>query len=104
MPYAARRACLTPGCRELVERGYCPLHARGATASARGYGRRWRKIRLMVLARDPVCVICHRAASTDADHIVPRAEGGTDALGNLRGLCHACHSRRTAADGGRPRR
>lgn len=33
----------------------------------------------------------------EADHIVPRAEGGEDRLENLRTLCVPCHKARTAA-------
>jgi len=55
----------------------------------------------MIIARDPVCTICRQAPSTDADHISPREQGGTDDPSNLRGTCHACHSRKTAStDGG----
>jgi 5-methylcytosine-specific restriction endonuclease McrA len=32
-------------------------------------------------------------------HIVPRRNGGGDEDSNLRALCHACHSRVTAAGG-----
>ncbi len=59
-------------------------------------------LRLVVLARDPVCMICHRRASTVADHIKPHK--GVWALfvdlANLQGLCAECHSRKTAAEDG----
>lgn len=67
------------------------------------YGRvHWANLRTFVLARDPLCTICHRAASHIADHIRPwiTAEGivswalFADPL-NLRGLCDRCHSRIT---------
>lgn len=62
----------------------------------------WRRLRAAVLQRDVKCSTpgCYRA-STVADHIKPRAQGGADALPNLRGLCASCHGRVTAsADGG----
>ena len=62
----------------------------------------WRRLRAQVLERDPVCTTrgC-REASVVADHIVPRAKGGADALHNLRGLCIVCHNQRR--HGGEPR-
>lgn len=66
------------------------------SASARGYGRRWQKIRLMYLARHPMCELsgCNKAA-VDVHHIIPRRDGGSDAFGNLQALCHAHHSAAT---------
>ena len=62
----------------------------------------WRNLRTLVLARDPVCMICRRNASTVADHIKPHR--GVWALFsellNLQGLCGECHSRKTAAEDG----
>lgn len=66
---------------------------RRPNSNACGYGRRWRRLRLMVLARDPICMICHERPSTDADHIVAKARGGSDELSNLQGLCGWCHDR-----------
>ncbi len=68
-------------------------HKRGYTSS------RWRKLRTMVLNRDPICSMpsCDNPA-TDADHVVPRSLGGRDCLDNLQGLCHTCHSRKTAVE------
>lgn len=71
----------------------------------RGYGgKRWQQIRLACLQRDPLCVECKRKGrlvpSTDADHVTPKRNGGTDDLDNLMGLCHQCHSRKTAREGG----
>lgn len=121
MPRRAPRPCSHPGCPNLVrEPGerYCAEHRAQHTrqydrdrgsAAARGYGARWRRLRTMVLARQPICADpfgIHAArgevvASTDVDHIVPRRRGGRDTMENLQGLCHECHSRKTATqDGG----
>jgi 5-methylcytosine-specific restriction endonuclease McrA len=75
---------------------------RRPSASQLGYGREWRKLREIVLRRQPICIVpgCGHSA-TDIDHIVPRRRGGQDVLGNLQALCHFHHSQKTAAtDGG----
>jgi 5-methylcytosine-specific restriction protein A len=104
MPMAALRPCAAHGCPALVRRGRCPAHTtqvsreRGS-ASARGYGASWRRLRALVLLQEPFCRACRAqgrvTASQDVDHIRPRALGGTDDRGNLQGLCHACHSAKT---------
>ena len=38
--------------------------------------------------------------ASDVDHIIPKAQGGSDRHDNLRSLCHSCHSRRTAQPDG----
>lgn len=75
------------------------------SAYRRGYDKRWAKIRKLVLAECPLCQDCKDdglvVAATDVDHIVPLARGGTHDRSNLRPLCHACHSSKTAKhDGG----
>ena len=62
------------------------------------------RIRAAILQRDPICRRCHRAPSTDADHITPVAAGGTHTLANGQGLCHACHTRKTQAEASAARR
>lgn len=111
MPQAPERPCRAPLCASFaVREGYCERHrtsrnqqynhARGSS-TAQGYGARWRKLRLLVLARDPVCRTCQRAPSTDVDHITPKRRGGADTLENLQGLCGGCHARKTALTDGR---
>ncbi len=78
--------------------------ARGSTG-ARGYGggsKHRRRFRPAVLARDPVCVLCRRAASCVADHwplsrreLVARGMDPDDPA-HGRGLCTSCHNRSTA--------
>lgn len=60
-------------------------------------------MREAILRRDPVCrckgcrhceVGCRQAA-TEADHIVPVAEGGRDTMANGQGLCAGCHAWKT---------
>jgi 5-methylcytosine-specific restriction protein A len=114
----AKRPCARPGCPALVERGYCDAcrpkspaalaeQSRGS-ASGRGYGRRWQKVRLEYLARHPLCVDPYGVhgvmvvAATEVDHIVPHKGDMTrfwDAS-NWQGLCKECHSKKTATEDG----
>lgn len=77
------------------------------SAAERGYGAAWRKLRARILKRDPLCVPCrangHVTASTEVDHVKPKAEGGSDADDNLQGICTPCHRAKTAADNSRAR-
>lgn len=104
--------CLAQGCGELVDGGgYCEAHARpawqhtdrrGRTLSRheRGYDSRWEKRRAIQLAKEPNCRRCGKPAVT-VDHIVPKADGGSDAWANLQSLCADCHARKSAREGGR---
>lgn len=68
--------------------------------------RRWRRLRLAVLRRHPLCAECLRQGrltpATQVDHVVPIKRGGSPwDPGNLQPLCASCHSRKTnAQDGG----
>ena len=73
----------------------------------RMYDRKWREYRLRFLAENPLCVACMKAqkleAATDVDHIRPI--DGPDDPGywdtkNHQGLCHSCHSEKTAKEDG----
>jgi len=94
------RVC--PGCRRAKIASpirLCPPCARAreikrGTASARGYGARWQRIAKVIIARDPICTLCGVRASTEADHIVPKARGGSDEMDNLRGTCRPCNAGR----------
>lgn len=70
-----------------------------ASSCKRGYGRRWRRLRLLYLAENPLCVVCGEAAS-QADHVLAREKGGTDDWENLQSLCHRHHSEKTAREDG----
>lgn len=99
--------------RALVEGGgFCPIclpavtkrydrerperHALYATT-------RWRKLRLTIIARDPLCRDCNKAISTHVDH-VNGFESVADPMAyepsNLQGLCESCHNRKTAKEKG----
>ena len=122
MPPRPLKVCRHAGCQELTRdpSGYCPKHKEAAEARARkwkaeqdsqresayrrGYGARWRKLRAQILMDEPLCRECRKAGrivpATDVDHIVARADGGTDDRSNLQPLCHACHSRKTVRENG----
>ena len=77
-------------------------------AWAGGSTRAWRTIRGRVLNRDNhTCTLawpkCTHTA-TEVDHIISKADGGTDTLNNLRAVCPNCHKARTQqqARGARP--
>jgi len=65
--------------------------------------RQWRKLRLVILQRDPVCKECERLgrveSSTVCDHIQPINKGGAKLNpSNLQGLCERCHNSKSARD------
>ena len=112
MPLKPLSPCGYPACPAFAEVGerYCKAHKakadkaeqdRRGTSTQRGYGARWQRLRLLVLARDPVCRQpgCGQL-SVDVDHVVSKARGGTDLLDNLQGLCHEHHSLKTAQEDG----
>ena len=74
------------------------------SAALRGYGRTWRRLRRMVLAREPLCRECQAMGrtvpATQVDHIVPLSEGGPNSMANLQGLCATHHSQKTGRDRG----
>lgn len=114
MPHRPGHPCRWQGCTAIVRAGvpYCEAHqrevyrrqdAQRGNAGDRGYGARWRRLRMMFLAEHPLC--CDPfgvhgevpVLATDVDHIVPRAAGGSDEESNLQALCHSCHSRKTVS-------
>ena len=98
MPTRPERACAWPGCGRLAVAGglRCEVHATLVPArphaAARGYDRRWRRVRAMFLAQHPLCQApgC-QAVAVDVHHVVALADGGTHAENNLQALCRAHH-------------
>lgn len=117
MPWAPKHPCGHPGCRELTDARVCDTHRK---QERREYdherkddpyrkiysSKRWRTIRALHLADEPLCRDCAKAgrivAATMVDHITPMKQGGEafdDA--NLQSLCHPCHSAKSIRDGSR---
>lgn len=114
MPTSAPRPCRHPRCPAVVPRGvgYCERHKRAQWKKAderrgsreeRGYDWTWRtKHRPAQLRREPLCRFCAEhgrvTQATEVDHIDGDSRNNDPA--NLRSLCRACHSSRTARDQG----
>jgi 5-methylcytosine-specific restriction protein A len=69
----------------------------------RGYGYEWVKLRHIVLDRDMyLCQPCYRngrpTPAKQVDHIIPKAQDGTDDLENLQAICNDCHKAKTQAE------
>lgn len=75
------------------------------TRQERGYGKAWQALRELVKKRDKgLCQPCKAKGRPavpyrEIDHIIPRAEGGTDDLDNLQCICSECHKAKSAAEG-----
>lgn len=118
MTRKAQRWC--PRCSTPHNAGQdCPKREPWTTGRKVGTGRggyRWRKIRQRIFERDDFLCQEHlrqgklvpvELSGTNhgvCDHIVPKAEGGTDAHENLQTLCQACSAAKTALESARARR
>jgi 5-methylcytosine-specific restriction protein A len=102
--------CSHPGCPTIVpHRGTCLAHRtpdRRPTASARGYGAKWRRNRARYLRAHPDCTLCPQPA-TVADHwpltrrqLLDLGEQHPDGWHHLRPLCQRCHAIQTAKHDG----
>lgn len=92
-----------------------PLHARPGpirtdsrpSASRRGYGSRWQRVRLTVLREEPLCRECQAEGRTTPAAELDHADGDVANLdrSNLVPLCKRHHSQKTVRqDGGFGRR
>lgn len=100
MPTAPVPGCASPGCpRRATYRGRCDKHAPPAWAgSAPRSSRPWERTRTTVLRRDRnVCYLCGGRAD-QVDHVIPRAEGGSDDPANLAAICDPCHRAKSQAE------
>ena len=115
------KKCKQLGCVGVaVTDGYCSSHYRGPVSTddmLRGVRvrpdyhmlyntRAWKRLRRSVMSDQPVCQRCLSntiiEVTTDIDHIIPHK--GDHHLfydkDNLQGLCHKCHSWKTAREEG----
>jgi 5-methylcytosine-specific restriction protein A len=106
------RVCTFSGCPEIVIGDtWCTTHKPKPWVTNKGTRngstRASRTRRAFVLRRDKVCTSCTTtgctAPSTDDDHRINLAVGGTDALSNHHGLCHPCHVTKTSVEARRGR-
>lgn len=79
--------------------------ARRGSRHERGYGAEWDRLRKIVMERDQYLCKCAECRAenrlrpaTEVDHVVPKAQGGTDALDNLQAINRDCHRRKTVAE------
>jgi 5-methylcytosine-specific restriction protein A len=104
MASAALRPCLEPRCPVLTDKARCPAHSRAKeqqrynSETRKWYSSQaWKVLRDLVLAEQPVCMVCHQQPSTVVDHIVPHR--GSYVLfwdkANLQGMDVTCHGRKT---------
>jgi 5-methylcytosine-specific restriction enzyme A len=119
MPARAPRTCGKSGCLfdNVAGSRYCAAHADTDKQKLQSYRQvaaplkklynsvRWKNVRATVLARDPICVECNRAASAECDHIERAIQivkkYGVKQFFNperLNGLCKSCHSSKTAKE------
>lgn len=126
MPVMPAKPCKRSGCGAVTRdpSGYCDAHKGDAKSGkfadqwrgsrqSRGYGAGWEGKRQAVFARDKgLCQECLRMGIITApvgrrricDHVMPKAEGGSDDMSNLQTLCKTCSDRKTADEAARGRR
>lgn len=109
------KPCRKSGCIALTSETYCAKHKKEyqaskemerKTAHERGYTSRWSKASKTYLMHNPWCVACLKdgryEAATETDHIIPH-KGDAKLFwdkSNWQGLCHSCHSQKTAKEDG----
>ena len=111
MPRYPDHPCRHPGCPRLVPKGqkYCDKHLgqhpeETRSASARGYGSRWRRLSKAYLRVHPLCVVCAREGryvkAEVVDHVVPHR--GDPVLfwdqDNWQSLCKHHHDVKTRSE------
>lgn len=114
MPKRPPKPCTTPRCKNYATKGSkCDEHQPKAGWSKesrhkRGYGYQWYKTKEAVLKRDKhLCQNCLRQGiftlGDEVDHIVNKAEGGSDKMSNLETICKKCHKQKTREESKRGR-
>lgn len=96
MPHSPAKIC--NWCNGSYRKACTCKNSKRPSSHARGYGRRWRELRSLVINRDPICRQCRDHLTQEVDHIKRKADGGSDDLNNLQGLCRACHQAKTKAE------
>lgn len=103
----ALKVCSVKGCPTLTDAGRCTEHRRTADQARRADGNPYSSVghlrfRYVVLAMNPICVLCRTARATVADHyplsrreLIRRGLDPNDPQ-HGRGLCKRCHDTETA--------
>lgn len=80
-------------------------HTYRGSATDRGYGKEWQKLRKLKLQMEPLCRIClangRAEPATEVDHIIPKPQTENAAmytLEELQSLCKSCHSSKSARE------
>lgn len=99
MPTRAPRAC---HCGRIQP---CPVHVRkvwnhyGRTRQERGLNAEYDHNRVIVMREETHCWLCNGSGlpNDQADHVIPRARGGTNERSNLRRAHRRCNAGRERA-------
>lgn len=106
-----RKPCLEPGCRALTDHGSrCPTHQADADRTRetrrgdrhqRGYTSAWSTLAATIVNNQPWCSYCGTEGTETnplgADHVIPKAHGGSDQPANLVTACRICQGRKDGA-------
>ncbi|MBO6280730.1 MAG: HNH endonuclease [Bacilli bacterium] len=115
MPRKPLKPCRYPGCPNLSEEAYCPIHRKKVAKDYnihirpedpnKRYGWKWKKRRDRYAQAHPLCEECLKQGRLtpmeEVHHILPIDRGGTDDESNLMSLCHSCHEKIHVALGDR---
>lgn len=105
----ARKPCRKPQCPNLEP---CEDHPREAWGGSKrrektklsGW-RQQKRARYVLEKHQTICHVCGYPGSDQADHVIPLAENGLDAIANMRPIHSVpCHRDKTAAEASRARR
>lgn len=93
----------------VFKNGYCPKHQPEPWFNP-GYEtpKNWVALKRFVIARDRgVCYICGEGGADSVDHVIPKAEGGSDLTNNLKAIHDKfspyCHKEKTLKEAKRGR-
>jgi len=108
MPKLPPTPCTKAGCKSYaVKRGRCADHQvvnwGNGNRPERMNGWAWQRVREKVLKRDGyVCQdqrVCQGLTrAREVDHVIPKAQGGSDSYDNLRSICPNCHREKTRVE------
>jgi 5-methylcytosine-specific restriction protein A len=113
MASRGKLVCRKAGCGKLIAAsGWCDEHktlrcgwhtTSKESSHRRGYGAAWRRLREVILNRDGgLCQVCLNdgiiTIATEVDHIISKANGGTNDEYNLQSICSPHHNEKTAKE------